>query len=192
MTNITDEEIKKIIDQYKKKIGQTSNRIVTITEDCTQDLQQIIKEENEKIIKAVKLEGFGETARNKDFENILVKYHESEIANNKRVNILMIIVIIAGIVFFAIGIIGRIYGFLEDQSITVISGGILEIIGALIKGFQTQSDKNKYVYFKALDRNYQREAIVFFIKNMAEGKTKNRMIEKMMDGYYSDSDSFKY
>ena len=101
----------------------------------------------------------------------------------------MIFTIVIGLFFFAIGLVGRVAGFLEDATITTIGGVLSEIIGVVIKGFQVQSDKNKFIYFKTLDRNNERKAISYFIKTMPEGKAKNRMIEKIVDGYYNNPDS---
>lgn len=184
-----EERLRKIIDQYRKIMDQSDNS-TSSNEHSAEDLDQTIKVENEKIINTF-IRGYIGIEKDNSFENILGKYHESEIKNNKHINNLVITVIIIGLFFFAIGLVGRVAGFLEDQTITTIGGALSEIIGVVIKGFQVQSDKNKFVYFKTLDRNNERKIISYFIKSMPEGKAKNRMIEKMIDGYFSDSDSSK-
>ncbi len=185
-----EENLTKIIDQYRKIMDQSDNSINSSIGYNVEDLDQKIKAENEKIVNAL-IRGYIETEKDSNFEDILNKYHESEIQNNKRINILVIIVITIGILFFAIGLIGRVVGFLEDETITTIGGALSEIIGGVIKGFQVQSDKSKFIYFTVLNRNSERKAISNFIKNMPEGKAKNRMIEKLVDGYINDSDSSK-
>lgn len=186
--NIDNEEkLRGIIDQYKKIMDQSDNS-TSSNESRAEDLDQTIKVENEKIINTF-IRGYIGIEKDNGFENILVKYHESEIENNKHINRLVIFTIVIGLFFFAIGLVGRVAGFLEDATITTIGGVLSEIIGVVIKGFQVQSDKNKFIYFKTLDRNNERKAISYFIKTMPEGKAKNRMIEKIVDGYYNNPDS---
>ncbi len=185
MPNIEDnnEKVKHITETYKQKIGKIDNGI-GITSYSSQELERIIRSENEKIIKAIKLNGYLGIESN-NFEDVQIEYHKSEISNNKRINILTIAIMSFGMILFAIGIIGRLLGLAQDGFITIIGGAISEIVGVLIKALQTASDKSKHKYFEALIEQKRRDNIINLVKGMNEGKDKNKMIEKVIEGYFN-------
>ncbi len=183
MYKITDDErCKEIVESYKKILGHGSDS-TNVGSYTQQQLEQIIKEENQKILQRL-LDGYRGKPEN-SFENVQIQYHKSEITNNKRINILMVCITSGGMFFLAIGIVGRLFNFLQDESISIIGGVITEVIGVIIKALQTASDKSKHNYFEALLQKEYTDKVINLVENMNEGKDKNKMIEKIVDGMSS-------
>ncbi|MCM1233557.1 MAG: hypothetical protein NC489_25865 [Ruminococcus flavefaciens] len=177
MNTNNEQKIKELKDSYRKKIGKTDSNI-NVSSYSSQYLDEIIKNENAKILNSITLKGYEEEDRT---ENTLLKYHESEISNNKRINILIIIVVCFGMLLLGTGLIGRIFGFLEDETITILGGLVSETLGFLLKFLQSYSDKNKYKYFESLLNQRQRNKIYHMICFMDEGKDKNQLIAKLVE-----------
>lgn len=184
MPDITYEQnkIQEIINTYKNEIGIKKDSNASTISYSDQQLNQIIRIENEQILKSVNLKGFQSGTEN-NLEDILYKYHESEIANNKSINIAVIVITFLGIAFLAVGIFGHLFGLLQNESVTLISGVVTEAIGFLIKALQTASEKSKRSYFEALNEQKRSDNVVKLVLEMREGATKNKLITKIVEEY---------
>ena len=184
MPNVANnQELAALIDEYKHQIGEKHSYHASVNNYSAQELQQLIWSENQQIKRAVRLKGF--PTDNCNLEEILCKYHESEIENNKRINIAIIFIIFLGMGFLGVGIAGRIFGFLQDGTISVISGVVTEIIGAMIKVLQNASDKSKHKYFEALNQQKRMDNIVKLVEGMSQGAQKNKMISKIIEEHFN-------
>lgn len=178
-TNDTS-DLKEILEIYKQEIGK-KKPIIDDLGNSHQELQQRIENENRLIKNSIKLKGYSVgDSESLSYENIHIKYHQSEINNNNTITKLLVWVVASGIIFLGVGIIGMIFGFLTDVTFTTISGIVLELVGVFIKALQTYSDNSKHKYFESLTKQKQREDAINLVMGMKEGKDKNKLIEMIV------------
>lgn len=181
-------DLEKMLETYKQEIGKSHSGIDEL-DNSQQELQQRIANENRLIKKSIKLKGYTESDKESlSYERIHIKYHESEISNNNTITKLLCFVVIFGVVFWGIGILGMIFGFLPDSTFTMISGSVLELVGVFIKAFQTSSDKSKHKYFESLTKQKEKEDAITLVVGMKEGKDKNRLIEMIVSDTLTKKD----
>lgn len=113
---------------------------------------------------------------------LYLEYHDNEIKQNKKIYKTSRNIIWAGFAVIIFGIILCFFSLVTVSIIATISGLITELISGTIFIFLTQSNREKYEYYKQLSFDNERQEILKIAENLTSD---NKMIifNKLVDNY---------
>lgn len=120
-------------------------------------------------------------------QSLSAKYHDSEIDNNNKIIKAAVRMLWAGIVVIAFGIIFAIYEKTSSAQLTCISGVIMEFISGAVFGVVGVSTRSKQKYYTQLAKAEERERLLQEINSCQNQKTREKLLEKLVDNYCSKS-----
>lgn len=115
---------------------------------------------------------------------IYLKYHESEIEQNKKIYKLARTIIWTGFVVMMIGVIACFLGFTTTSILAASVGALTEIVSGTILVFLTKSSKSKSDYYKQLSFDEECNKYIKAIQdtNVSDDK-KIEYIGKLIENY---------
>ncbi len=114
---------------------------------------------------------------------LISNYHINEInQNNKIINTAIGIIIIGTLTIVSSIFIATFKNF-NAGLLTSISGVLVDSISGTIFWMVTKSNDNKMKYFNSISSEEERNKIISLIEDIKDEKSKNKLIEKLVDSY---------
>lgn len=114
---------------------------------------------------------------------LIVKYHTSEITQNKNIVRTAVIIIWCGFAIICMGIIVALIGKIDVAIMISSSGVLLDFISSIILAFTSMSSKSKMMYFEQLALSQEGEQYIQMVYDIKDENIKGKLIEKLIDNY---------
>lgn len=115
------------------------------------------------------------------------RYHDSEIQNNTKIVNTAIGLVIAGMIVLVGGIALAIFEKTTSGIVSSVAGILVNFISAYIFKLISISNESKQKYYNQLARGEEMERILLAIDTCKTEKSKEKMIEKIVDSFCKNS-----